>query len=197
MPFGARAGPHRHELALQRDRTALILVDLQERLLPVVARAGDTEENALRLVRAAKILGLPILVTEHQSKVFGETTAGLRQALGSFHPIPKLTFSAFGTDEFREKVNALRRRQLLVLGLETHICVCQTALDGIAAGFTVHAARDACSARAEFDHVVGIEKMAAAGVVPCTTEMALFELSERAGTEEFRRLLSLIKEKRT
>lgn len=190
MPFGARAGPRRHELALRRDRTALVLVDLQERLLREVVRPEAVVARAGRLLRAAEILGLPVVVTEHHAKVFGPTAAALRRPA-----IPKLVFSCFSEDAFREKLNSLRRRHLLVAGLETHICVCQTALDGVAAGFTVHAVRDACSARSESDHEAGLEKMSLAGVVPCTTEMAIFELLERAGTDEFRKILPLLKEK--
>jgi nicotinamidase-related amidase len=87
----------------------------------------------------------------------------------------------------------LGRRQVLVAGLETHICVCQTALDAAARGYQVHVARDASSARSEESHRVGLEKMALAGVVPASSETAIFELLERAGTDEFRKVLPLVK----
>jgi nicotinamidase-related amidase len=191
MPYGAPAGPHRHDLVMARERTALVLVDLQERLAKEVVRSDAVIANAAALVEAATVLGVPIVVTEHHARVFGSTVEAVRAKLPD--AIPKIVFSCFSVDAFRERVNALGRKHLLVAGLETHICVCQTALDGAAAGFTVHAVRDACSSRRESDHAAGIEKMAMAGVVPCTTEIAIFELLERAGTDEFRKLLPLIK----
>lgn len=182
-----------HELVLRRDRAALVIVDVQERLLREVARRDEVVKKVANLAEAAAVLGLPVLVTEHASKTFGATAPEIAAKLAGAPAVQKLIFSCFRVDEFREKAGALGRKQLVVAGLETHICVCQTVLDGIAAGYSVHVARDACSARSEADHAVGLEKMAMAGAVPCSTEMAIFELLERAGTDEFRRLLPLIK----
>lgn len=151
-------------------------------------RREQVAANAAKLVEAAEVLGVPVLVTEHHAKVFGKTIVPVKA-----EPVHKLIFSCFGVDEFRERVGALGRRQLIVAGLETHICVCQTALDGVAEGYSVHVVRDACSARTEENHGIGVEKMAGGGVIPSSTEIAIFELLERAGTEEFRRLLPLIK----
>jgi nicotinamidase-related amidase len=187
MPFGTRPGPHRHDHVLRRDKAALVVIDLQERLLVEVARRDQVVSNAAKLVEAATVLGVPIVVTEHHAKIFGKT------AIPVPAPIHKMIFSCFSVDEFREKIGALGRRQLILAGLETHICVCQTALDAVAEGYSVHAVRDACSARTEENHAIGVEKMAGGGVIPCSTEIAIFELLERAGTDEFRRLLPLIK----
>ena len=185
----------RHSLLLSRDRAVLVLVDLQERLHPHVVRKDEVAANVVKLVEAAKILGLPMIVTEHAVKAFGPTIEPVRSALASCAPVHKIVFSCFGSEEFGAKLQALGRPQLLVAGLETHICVCQTALDALARGYTVHVARDAVSARGEADHAAGLEKMARAGAVPATSEMAIYELLERAGTEEFRKILPLIKGK--
>jgi nicotinamidase-related amidase len=193
MPFGASVGPRRHDLILPRERTALVIVDLQERLAREVVRSDAVAGNAERLVEACVLLGVPVIVTEHNAEVFGPTVAAVRATLPSAAFFEKMIFSCFGVEAFREGVNALRKKHLIVAGLETHICVGQTVLDGIAHGYTMHVVRDACSARNESDHVAGLDKMAMAGAVPCTTEMAIFELLERAGTDEFRRLLPLIK----
>lgn len=184
-----------HPHLLQREQTVLVLVDLQERLHLEVVRRDEVAANALRLVETAKVLGLPVVVTEHAVKAFGPTLEPLRAALAKYDPVHKMVFSCFGSGDFRRKVFDLERRNLLLAGLETHICVCQTALDAVAEGYTVHVARDAASARSEENHGIGIEKMAGAGVIPASTETAIFELLGRAGTDEFRKLLPLLKKK--
>jgi nicotinamidase-related amidase len=182
-----------HPLLLRRDAAALVLVDLQERLWSEVVRKEKVASNAAKLAEAARVLGVPVVLTEHAAKAFGPTVAPVRAALGEAAPLHKIVFSCFRSDEFRAALSKLGRKQLLLAGLETHICLCQTALDAVDAGYQVHVARDASSARSEESHAVGVEKMSAAGVVPATTETAVFELLERAGTDEFRRLLPLIK----
>jgi nicotinamidase-related amidase len=189
------AGEPRHPHLLARDRAVLVLVDLQERLHPHVVRHDEVAANIVKLVGAAKILGLPIVLTEHAVKAFGSTIGPVRAALAAYEPVHKIIFSCFGSEEFAAKLGALGRPQVLLAGLETHICVCQTALDAIARGYAVHVARDAVSARGETDHAAGLEKMSRAGAVPSTAEMAIYELLERAGTEEFRKILPLIKGK--
>lgn len=184
-----------HPHLLSRDGAALVLVDVQERLFAEVVRREPVSANLRKLAESARILGLPVVVTEHAVKAFGPTIEPLRQVLERYEPFHKLVFSCFGSDEFRAKLASLGRPQILIAGLETHICVCQTALDALAAGYRVHVARDASSARSEESHAVGVEKMSGAGVIPASTETAIFELLGRAGTDEFRRVLPLIKGK--
>jgi len=107
--------------------------------------------------------------------------------------VPKIVFSCFGSDEFGRRLESLGRPQLILAGEETHVCVSQTAHEAAARGYAVHVMKDACSARTEENHAAGLEKMAAAGAIPGSTEMAIFELLERAGTDEFRELLPVIK----
>jgi nicotinamidase-related amidase len=106
-----------------------------------------------------------------------------------------MVFSCFGSEEFRSKLESLGRKQVVLAGYETHVCVCQTALDARAAGYQVHLARDASASRADVDYGVGVEKMAGAGVLPATAETVIFELLEKAGTDEFRALLPILKRK--
>jgi nicotinamidase-related amidase len=182
-----------HPRLLRREDTVLVLVDLQERLYPEMVRKEAVAANALRLAEAAGILGVPVLLTEHAAKAFGPTIEPLRKVLTSSAPVHKIAFSCFGSEEFRAKLAALGRRQVLAAGFETHICLCQTALDAVDAGYQVHVARDASSARTEESHAAGLEKMAGAGVVPATSETAIYELLGKAGTDEFRKILPLIK----
>jgi nicotinamidase-related amidase len=179
----------RHGNLLSRDRSALVVVDLQKRLSTEVVDRDRVVAAAAKLVKAAGILGVPVLVTEHNARVFGPTVEEI--AAGS--PIPKMIFSCFQVEEFRKALSSLSGKQLVLAGLETHICVCQTALDAIAEGWQVHVVHDACSSRTAANHAVGIRKMEAAGVIPATVETVLFEWLERAGTDEFRKILPLVK----
>ena len=182
-----------HPHLLDRDRAVLVLVDIQDRLHAEMSRREETGRNALKLAEAAKVLKLPVVVTEHAAKAFGPTIEPLRAALADYAPVHKMVFSCFGSEEFRTKLAGLGRPQLIVAGYETHICTCQTALDAVAAGYSVHLVRDATSSRTEESARVGVEKMAGAGVIPATTETVIFELLQRAGTDEFRALLPVIK----
>jgi len=184
-----------HPHLLQRDQTVLVLVDVQERLHAEMARRDDVGANLVKLAEAARVLGIPVVVTEHAAKAFGSTIEPLRAALGACAPLHKMVFSCFGSEEFRAKLESLGRRQVVVAGYETHVCVCQTALDAQAAGYQVHVVRDASSSRSDANGAVGLEKMAGAGILPASTETVIFELLQRAGTDEFRALLPVIKRK--
>lgn len=185
--------PHPH--LLRRDQAVFVFVDVQDRLHAEMAGRDAVGGRLVKLAEASRILSIPVLVTEHAAKAFGPTIAPVRAALADGAALQKMVFSCFGSEEFRGKLESLRRRQVVVAGYETHVCVCQTALDALAAGYQVHLVRDATSSRTEADGAVGVEKMAGAGVLPATTETVIFELLERAGTDEFRALLPVIKRK--
>lgn len=180
---------------LRRAETSLLVVDVQERLLPAMFEAERVVRHGALLARAARRLNVPIVVTEQYPEKLGPTAAPLREAIGEFAPIPKMLFSAC-TDETMQSLNALResgRTSILLCGLETHVCVTQSALDLREAGFTVFVAQDAVSSRYESDKKVGLERMRGAGAILCSTEMAVFELLREAGTPDFKALLPFIK----
>jgi nicotinamidase-related amidase len=184
-----------HPHLLDRNRAVLVIVDVQDRLHAEIVRRDTVAANLVKLVEAAKVLKLPVVVTEHAVKAFGPTIEPVRAALGPYEPVHKIVFSCFGSEEFRAKLQALGRKQVVIAGYETHICTCQTALDAVAAGFSVHLVRDATSCRSEENLALGVEKMTGAGVIPASTETVIYELLERAGTDEFRALLPVIKRK--
>ncbi|HVR84714.1 MAG TPA: isochorismatase family protein [Planctomycetota bacterium] len=184
-----------HPSLLRRDQAVLVLVDVQERLHAEMRRRDEVGVQLVKLAEAARILQVPVLVTEHAAKAFGPTIEPVRAALESVAPLAKMVFSCFGSEGFRSKLESLGRKQVVLAGYETHVCVCQTALDARAAGYQVHLVRDASASRTDVDYGVGVEKMAGAGVVPATAETVIFELLEKAGTEEFRALLPIIKRK--
>jgi nicotinamidase-related amidase len=184
-----------HPSLLRRDQAVIVLVDVQERLHAEMPRRDDVAGRLVKLCEAAKVLNVPVIVTEHAVKAFGPTIEPVRAALQAVAPLHKMVFSCFGSGEFRDKLESLGRKQVVIAGYETHVCVCQTALDARAAGYQVHLVRDASASRSEADYAVGVEKMAGAGILPASAETVIFELLEKAGTDEFRALLPVLKRK--
>ena len=182
-----------HPRILDRGKAVLVLVDVQDRLHAEVIRRDQAAHNLVRLAEAARVLGIPVVVTEHAVKAFGPTIEPVRAALASYEPLHKMVFSCFGSDAFRARLESLGRTQVVIAGYETHVCVCQTALDALAAGYQVHLVRDASASRHDADYAVGVEKMTGAGVLPASAETVMFELLGKAGTDEFRALLPVIK----
>lgn len=178
---------------LRRPGTALLVVDLQERLLPVMAGREALLQNALRLIRGASALGLPIFVTEQYRKGIGPTVPAVTAAIPQFAPFEKLAFSALGAAGVADALRARGIADVLLCGIEAHVCVCQTGLDLLAAGWRPFVVADAVASRTPENARLGIERLRDAGAVIVSTEMALFELLERAGTEEFRQILALVK----
>jgi len=172
--------------------TALLVVDVQEKLVPAIAGRHEVVWNVRRLIDGAKILGMPVAATEQYPKGLGPTVPELAERLGA---IPsKLTFSCLGCPEvFRE----LQRRgvhKVLVCGIEAHVCVQQTVLDLMANGWRVYVAADAVGSRREVDYRTALERMDAAGATVTTTEAALFEWCRVAGSPEFKQISRLAKE---
>jgi nicotinamidase-related amidase len=171
----------------------VLVVDVQERLLPAVRKAKTVLARTTLLARAARQLGVPLWVTEQYPRGLGPTVAGLIEALGNQPRREKLTFSALGAEGLRAELTGGSVTDVVLCGIETHVCVCQTALDLRTAGCRVFVAVDAVSSRMAADHKAGLARMRAAGVLPVSVEMVIFEWLERADTEEFKQLLPLLK----
>jgi isochorismate hydrolase len=184
----------RHPWLLSRDRALLCVIDLQAPFLGVIWERERLLSAARLLVEAAKILSIPILATTQYAEKLGGIVPEIVLPQGASEPIDKLTFSSAANSQFRELLNASGRDQILLCGLETHICVQQTALDLVHLGYQVHCAADAVSARSIDRHKLGMEKMRDAGVIPCAAESAVFEMLREAGTPEFKALQGLIKQ---
>jgi nicotinamidase-related amidase len=181
---------------LEKEHCALVVVDLQEKLLPAIFEKERVIKNAKLLIECAKILQLPIILTQQYPRGLGETERGIREALpAGLQPIDKLEFGCFGNPGFREAVQQLkpRRNTLLLAGIESHVCVTQTALGAVQDGFRVHVAADATSSRSEFNWKIGLDRMKDAGAQLSSTEMMIYELLARSGTPEFKAMLSFLK----
>ncbi len=183
----------RHPHILDRFKTALIVIDMQDRFKSVIADFDEIEKNILVLVKGCKILGVPIHYTEQYPKGLGRTTNALRNEFEGLIPVEKMRFSIA---EEMVLVNSLKQSgitQLVLVGIETHVCMLQSALDFLHKGFVVHLIQDATGSRKKINRDVAIRRMQQDGVTVSVTESALFELAEISGTDEFKQLSNLIK----
>lgn len=181
---------------LQRADSVLLVIDVQQKLMPVIDGADRLLANIERLVRGAHILGIPALLTEQYVKGLGPTVDAVRIAFeesGGYRPIEKECFSAQGCDAFAAQLAALGRRHLIVAGVETHVCVYQTVRDLLAAKFEVSIVADAVSSRTAENREIAVRRMVSEGAKLSSTEMSLFELLGVSGTGEFRAISRLIK----
>lgn len=178
---------------LEIPKTTLLVIDYQPKLLPKIFNAEAILPQAIKLIRFAKELGLPVLVTEQYPRGLGSTVAEIAAELTATTPIAKTSFGCFGEAAFVEALAGTGRSQILVTGIETHVCVMQTALVALERDFEVYVARDAVGSRREMDYEAGLERMARAGAHLVTTEMAVFELLRDASSPEFKRVLPLLK----
>lgn len=175
---------------IRRDDSILIVIDVQEKLMPVIAEKEKVTDNVVRLLKFAQIIGLPIILTEQEK--LGNTLPEVWEAAQDLSPIRKLDFNCFGCQEFVEEVRRIGRNTLILCGVESHICIAQTAL-GAVPNYTVHVVTDATSSRTQGNCRVALKRMRQAGVVITSTEMVIYELLRRAGTDEFRATLPLVK----
>jgi nicotinamidase-related amidase len=174
---------------LDRERAALVVVDVQEAFRKAVGEFDTVVANAGVLAQGARALGLPVVVTEQYPKGLGETVSEVAEHLNGVARHPKTVFSAARAEGF----DLAGRDQALVCGIEAHVCVQQTVQDLLDAGVEVHVAADATSSRTALNRRLGLEKMERSGAWVTSTEMALFELVGEAGTPEFKTIQALVK----
>lgn len=183
-------------MRLDREKTVLVIIDVQEKLMPVIDGADEVIRNLERLVRGCHILGVPVLLTEQYVKGLGPTVEPVRRALeetSGYEPVEKMCFSADGCDVFSARLAALGRTQVLVSGVETHVCVYQTVEDLLARDLSVSVIADAVSSRTPRNRELALQRFVSDGAKLSSTEMALFELTVYAGTDEFRAISRLVR----
>jgi nicotinamidase-related amidase len=179
---------------LNQTDTVLCVIDLQDGLLPKIRMADEVMARAIKLIRFARLLEIPILWTEQYPKGLGPTNAAVAKELEGLKPIAKVAFGCFGAPEFVGALKDTGRKQPLVAGIEAHVCVMQTVLSALSSGYEVYVPNDAVSSRHEHDYNAGLARMQVSGATIVTTEMAIFEILRAAGTPEFKKVLPLIKE---
>ena len=185
---------------VDRSSAVLVLIDVQERLAAAMQDRASVLDAADKLVRACALTGVPVVATRQYPAGLGDIEPMLRATLEtaaadtSVTVSDKMAFDCFAEPAFAARVVSTGRRQLVIAGMESHICVTQTALSALRAGHDVHVVADACCSRDERTHEIAIARLRAAGAVVTATESVLYELVGVAGTDEFRALLSMVKE---
>ena len=182
-------------LPLDPEQCALIVIDIQQKLLPPIFQKEQLVRNAQLLIRATGILKIPALVSTQYAKGLGGTVPEIASLLGDTEPVDKTLFSCFGSDAFCASLKRLpgNRNTLLLCGMESHICVTQTALGALREGYLVHVASDAVSSRTEWNWKIGLDRMRGAGAVISSTEMMIYELMRSSSSAAFKELLPHLK----
>ena len=178
---------------LTNKDSVLVVVDVQERLAAVMSERQKVIGNSIHLSEAAKVLHFPVLLTEQYPKGLGPTVPEIKEALPLYKPIEKLMFGCCGEPMFMEAIASTRKGRVFLCGMETHVCVLQTCLGLIKEGYIVHVVQDAVCSRSKENYRIGVEFMRDAGAVITGTETVLFQLLEKAGTEEFKAISKRIK----
>lgn len=183
----------RNPILLDRNRSAVIVIDIQEKILSVMAEPERVVENARKLIEGVVQVGVPIFLTEQYPQGLGKTVPAIIESIPEIEVEEKITFSCCGIDHLMETMRKRHIDQVILCGIESHVCVWQTAMDFLHAGFAVYLVADATSSRKASDQQTALTRMSAEGVRLSTTEMVLFELVERAGTEVFKQVSKIIK----
>ncbi len=184
----------RHENTLDAAQTALVIIDMQEAFRASISDFAEIAVRIALMAHAAQLLGVPVIVTEQYPKGLGHTAGEIRSVLPeSLEFIEKTAFSSCGAQTFTNELQRVRARQVLVCGIEAHVCVNQTTHDLLARGYQVHLLTECITARAEHNRQTGLAKMQQSGALPSSIEMALFELMRDAAHEQFKAVQKLIK----
>lgn len=188
---------------LHKDKAILVVVDVQTRLLPSIHEAEAVVGQTCRMIRGFRLIGAPVLVTEQYRKGLGETDPRIQEAIteedplagggNAFEPLEKMSFSCMLDDPFRVAIENVGRREVVLCGIETHVCVHQTALHLIESGYHVEVAIDAVSSRSPLNRDLALRRMEAEGAKMTSVEMAVFEMLEYCGTDAFKKWIKLIR----
>jgi len=179
---------------LRAEECVLGVIDIQEKLLPPIQEKERLVRNSQLLIRLANMLSMPVVVTTQYAKGLGQTVPEIMSLLPGAKPVDKMEFGCFGNGEFCSAISMLSgRNTLLLCGMETHICVMQTALGALNQGLNVHVAADAVGSRSELNWKLGLERMREAGAVISSAEMMTYELLGKSGSPAFKEILQYLR----
>jgi nicotinamidase-related amidase len=183
----------RSEYVALRGESVLLIIDIQQAMLKVIAGWEQVADKVRQLIEAANTLTVPILLTEQYRKGLGQTLPQLLHEIDAPKVLPKEHFSACLEPDFLPVIASMNRGKIIVVGMETHVCVLQTCLDLLKSGYQVHLVTDAVASRTEANRQVAIDMLRQAGAVITSTEIVIFQWACRANTNEFRKILPIIK----
>lgn len=178
---------------LRTNDTVLVLVDIQGKLATLMHNKQEFFDNLARLIKGAKVLEIPIIWNEQLPEKLGRTVPEIKEHLEGLSPLEKNTFSCCGNPDFMERLRSTRREQILLAGMETHVCVYQTALDLLPEGYEINLVTDAVSSRTLDNKLVALQAMKELGARLTTVEMALFEMLQVAEGEKFKKMIEIVK----
>jgi nicotinamidase-related amidase len=178
---------------LTTDKAVLVVIDMQGKLAQSMYCREQLFENVQKIIKGAQVLGLPLLLTEQNPKGLGPTIPEIADLVPGVRRIPKLSFSCCGDEAFSKELSGLQRRQVLLSGIEAHVCLYQTTVDLVASGYEVHVLADAVSSRTAENKAIGLQKMKDAGASITSVEAALFELLRVAEGPAFKQIISILK----
>ncbi|MCX6248541.1 MAG: hydrolase [Bacteroidetes bacterium] len=180
-------------MRILKDRSAALIIDIQERLYPFIFENENLTKNVTRLIEGLKIIGIPIFITEQYVKGLGPTIEPVATLLGSHPRIEKMSFSCCDEPRLMEGIAVTGKENIIIAGIESHVCVLQTVVDLHRNGYHPVVVEDCVSSRNENDKRTAIQRMRQEGAIITTTESILFELLRYSGTEQFRGISRLVK----
>ena len=178
---------------LEREKTGLLIIDIQEKLMEVMGQSERVLDNTTRLLHLSKIFSLPVILTEHFTKWLGPTVPEITEALPSYEPISKMHFNCCDADAFNDRLDSEGLENIIVAGVESHICIFQTCASLVERGYHVHVPGDAVDSRTDENRLVGLNLMERAGAVITSTETVIYQILKKAGTKEFNKMLKKIR----
>jgi nicotinamidase-related amidase len=177
---------------LKEENTGIVLIDVQDKLFPYIHNKFKVSDNIRKLLEFAKITEIPIILTEQNPKGLGRTIKEIKDLIPEVEPVEKYTFSCVGDENFVSVLDRNELKNIIVVGIETHICVTQTVIDLLSGGYIIHVISDAVGSRSEFTHNAGISRMRSAGAVISTLEMVMYEYLKTSKHPKFRDFLEKI-----
>jgi nicotinamidase-related amidase len=180
-------------MRINRENTMGLVIDIQEKLVPTVLNSAQIVKNSITLLNGLKVLQVPVIITQHNTKGLGSTIKEINSAIGNISYIEKMTFSCYREPSFIKVLNRIGKRNVVMMGLEAHICIMQTALDLLYNNYNPVIVEDCIGSSTENDKRVALWRMRDVGSLVTTCESILYELCRESGTDEFREILKLIK----
>ena len=178
---------------LNRENTGLLIIDVQEKLMEVMGRKEGIMQNIIKLLHLSELFKLPLILTEQYPRWLGPTLKEIQDLLPDYDPITKMHFNCCDVDAFNERLEGERLQNVIVTGVESHICVFQTCACLLQRGYAVHVPQDAVDSRTDDNWRVGLELLREAGAFITSTETVIYQIMGKAGTKEFKKMLKILK----